>query len=237
MDKALALSKTINEDNFCVLAQQQQLGQGTQGRIWHSPKGNFYATYGFNKKDYQFEKNGQIALIALIAGIAVAEILTAYNIDIGLKWSNDLIIDDKKTGGILCIIHDNYIMIGIGINFISDDNNKLYQQGFFPSTFIRCYFDISFFDLAQKLGNYLKNNFDIYTQQGFTPFQQAWQNYSAFCNRLITVELPDKSLKTGIDSGIDAQGRLIIHTQKGIEYFHSVRIVKVERNERIMMSL
>ena len=53
-----------------------------------------------------------------------------FNIDIKLKWPNDLMTDDsKKTGGIIChYIDQNKIIVGLGINFTLPTNTYSYNS-------------------------------------------------------------------------------------------------------------
>ena len=59
--------------------------------------------------------------IPIISALAINNALSLFNIRVKIKYPNDLIIDDKKIGGILCESkirgkHLKHIVIGIGIN-------------------------------------------------------------------------------------------------------------------------
>lgn len=56
-------------------------------------------------------------LLPLAAGIAVRDaIAEATGVEAGLKWPNDLWIDDRKVAGLLCERIDGVDLIGVGIN-------------------------------------------------------------------------------------------------------------------------
>jgi BirA family transcriptional regulator, biotin operon repressor / biotin---[acetyl-CoA-carboxylase] ligase len=52
-----------------------------------------------------------LPLVPLLAGIAAARV-----IDCGLKWPNDVLIDDRKVGGILVESSDGVVVVGFGLN-------------------------------------------------------------------------------------------------------------------------
>lgn len=221
MGVAREILKKTCDDIYCVLAKSQENGIGTHARKWHSPAGNFYATYCFKNVSQDL-----LAKISLISGISVVQSLKDYAIDAALKWTNDIIIQDKKVGGILCEFYDNALCIGIGINFkvnpVTDDKTAL-----FSSDKIDDALDIDYFEFAKILGLRLSNHLNLLKNNGFGNFIPLWRNYAAFYNRQIAVVLPDETIKIGIDKGINDDGCLLLATQSGIEYFYSARITKV----------
>jgi BirA family biotin operon repressor/biotin-[acetyl-CoA-carboxylase] ligase len=208
-------------DMFCVLAKTQEAGIGTQGRQWESPIGNFYATFCF--KNYEHELLTQSAIIT---GICVAQSLKKYGIDAQLKWTNDIIINDKKIGGILCDFLSGVLYIGIGINFkinpISDNKTSLLHSDKIDENL-----DIDYLEFAKILGISILDNLKILKSNGFEYFVDVWRSYAAFYNRYINVECPDSTIKTGIDKGINHKGFLCLETENGMEYLYSARIIKV----------
>lgn len=213
--------KTSVESVFCVLAKAQESGIGTNGRQWHSPIGNFYATYCFKNCSQEL-----LTKISLVSGVAVVQALKTYSVDAALKWTNDIIINDKKVGGILCQFYDNALLIGIGLNFKVNPMNET-QGAFFQSDTISECLDIDYSEFATILGKHLKHHLTALETDGFEHFIQIWHDYAAFRNREIEVQLPNDSIKKGIDKGINHDACLLLETQSGIEYFYSARITKV----------
>jgi BirA family biotin operon repressor/biotin-[acetyl-CoA-carboxylase] ligase len=88
----------------CVL---QTAGRGREQRTWLSSRGKgLYSSFGFNLAARQY-----LNLLPLIAGFSVIETLqTASGIrdmDLGLKWPNDVLCRGEKIAGILI---ENIIM-------------------------------------------------------------------------------------------------------------------------------
>ena len=91
--------------NDCILALQQTGGKGRGNRVWESPPGGLYLSI----------ISPRHPLLPFIAGISVIQTLGRDN-RLRLKWPNDIILDGKKVGGILCEDDDKSAVVGIGIN-------------------------------------------------------------------------------------------------------------------------
>lgn len=102
-----------------VLARQQSAGRGRLGRQWVSPADSgIYASFLLRPET---EALPNLSTITLAVGVACARaIQNSAGIDVGLKWVNDLVVDGRKLGGILCEMSarpsGNALIIGIGIN-------------------------------------------------------------------------------------------------------------------------
>ena len=89
-----------------VLAIKQSEGRGRRGNTWSSNSGGFYFSFtSLNNR-----------LLPFIVGISVVESLVNIKDDIKLKWPNDIILNGKKLGGILCENYGDYTITGIGLN-------------------------------------------------------------------------------------------------------------------------
>jgi BirA family biotin operon repressor/biotin-[acetyl-CoA-carboxylase] ligase len=98
-----------------VLADQQTAGRGRQGHAWASPPGGLYLSVLMRPR---FRPGG---LIPLAAGVAVAEALAEQGLTAQLKWPNDVLIGDRKLGGILAESAAGdagleWVVVGVGIN-------------------------------------------------------------------------------------------------------------------------
>ena len=92
-----AKDKKLLKNFLIVISEEQTAGRGRQGKQWYSPdSGNIYMTIKFKDKN-------NIPL-SLIIGLLVSESIdnvSGKQINAGLKWPNDLLIDNKKICGIL----------------------------------------------------------------------------------------------------------------------------------------
>lgn len=101
-----------------AIALQQHAGRGQWGRQWHSPVGGLYLSIAL-EPNLAVEDSAQLTL-ASAWGIATA--LRQHSIPVQLKWLNDLVIQDRKLGGILTetrLQHGKIkkAVIGVGLNY------------------------------------------------------------------------------------------------------------------------
>jgi len=100
-----------------VVADEQVAGRGRQGRRWHSPPGTG-VWLGYLCRP---QHGGERGVTALRAGLALTEALATLGVEASIKWPNDVVIRDRKAGGILCEgrwsrDHLQWMAIGIGVN-------------------------------------------------------------------------------------------------------------------------
>jgi BirA family biotin operon repressor/biotin-[acetyl-CoA-carboxylase] ligase len=97
-----------------VLADEQVRGRGREGRRWHSPRGTGILL-GYLHRPADDPIAG---VLALRVGLAVGEALSALGLAPRLKWPNDVLVADKKVGGILCEARtalDGAVWVGVGV--------------------------------------------------------------------------------------------------------------------------
>jgi BirA family biotin operon repressor/biotin-[acetyl-CoA-carboxylase] ligase len=106
-----------------VIAEKQLIGRGRVGREW---KSNNSEGLWFSIILRPALEPEEVQLITLAASVAVVEaIQETQGIVCGIKWPNDIILNNCKLGGILTELsaelgHINYIVVGIGINVNQD---------------------------------------------------------------------------------------------------------------------
>ncbi|WP_413163566.1 biotin--[acetyl-CoA-carboxylase] ligase [Capilliphycus salinus ALCB114379] len=101
-----------------VIASQQTAGRGQWGRQWQSSQGGLYLSLAYDPKILA----SQQAQLTLCSAWGIATILRDYDIPVRLKWPNDLILTERKLGGILTetkVSNGQIIqaVIGVGINW------------------------------------------------------------------------------------------------------------------------
>ncbi len=123
---AIALAEADSLDGTIVVAEVQTAGRGRRGRLWHSPHGrHIYCSIIFRIAD---ERSAWITWIPLVSALAAAEaIFDTARLPVLLKWPNDLLVSDRKIGGILCEKVGrqgrSVVVIGIGLNINCDETD------------------------------------------------------------------------------------------------------------------
>lgn len=113
-------SGKIKKDKILV-AREQTNGHGTNDRNFLSKK-NLGIYFSF----LHFYNNGdEIKFLTQKVAVAVYNtFFDIFNIELSMKWLNDLLYNEKKVCGILCknCIKYNAVIIGIGIDLFCDNN-------------------------------------------------------------------------------------------------------------------
>lgn len=87
-----------------IVSLQQTKGKGRHGRVWFSPIGGLWFSVIVYPKSLPATYAGQIPLVA---GVAIASAIREQeSLPITLKWPNDLMLSNKKAGGILAEIRN-----------------------------------------------------------------------------------------------------------------------------------
>lgn len=115
--KAKELAKNNCIDGTLVIANEQYSGVGRFKRKWVSPKGGLWFSIILKPTI----NPQQAPKLTLIAAYSLFKALNKLNLNINIKWPNDLLINNKKFCGILTEMtygrnNINYIILGIGIN-------------------------------------------------------------------------------------------------------------------------
>ena len=102
-----------------AVADMQTAGRGRRGRTWESPPGSSIYMSILLRPDII---PGAAPMLTLVMACSVAEgISDCENVDVRIKWPNDVIAGGKKLVGILTemstqIDYINHVTIGVGIN-------------------------------------------------------------------------------------------------------------------------
>ncbi|MDR3598744.1 biotin--[acetyl-CoA-carboxylase] ligase [Clostridium sp.] len=125
--KAKELGQQNIEDGSLIIAERQTLGSGRFNRQWVSPNGGLWFTIVLRPEIPPTEA----PKITQIAAASIYKALKEFNIDITIKWPNDIILNNKKLCGILaemkCDMDSvHYLVLGIGmnVNITEDDLNE-----------------------------------------------------------------------------------------------------------------
>ncbi|WP_373543263.1 biotin--[acetyl-CoA-carboxylase] ligase [Chamaesiphon sp.] len=123
------LSQLVTEENVAVgtivIAKKQTAGRGQRERKWDSAEGGLYLSLLISP-DLQAIDIHQLT-IGIIWGIVHQ--LRLQGIPVAIKWPNDLMLADRKLGGILTetrISHGKVqsAIVGVGINYANSIGDK-----------------------------------------------------------------------------------------------------------------
>jgi BirA family biotin operon repressor/biotin-[acetyl-CoA-carboxylase] ligase len=111
-DEVAALAEGGAPEGLWVRAERQTGGRGRQGRDWQSPPGNLYASTLVRLQP----GDPPAHTLALVAAVALHELVSPSCPWARIKWPNDLLVDGAKLAGILLERSGDAVVIGIGVN-------------------------------------------------------------------------------------------------------------------------
>lgn len=123
MEVAMQLGLKMAPSGTLVVAESQTKGKGRLGRNWFSPKyKGIYASLIIRPRLLP----SQAPILTLLCAVSICEaIKEVVSVDVSIKWPNDLLLGNKKIGGILTELNAemdeiNFLVIGIGLNVNND---------------------------------------------------------------------------------------------------------------------
>ena len=205
-----------------IRADKQSAGRGRRGRDWTSETGNLFCS-GLYSLEGMLHQSAQMSFVAALALADTLEHYVPKDL-ISLKWPNDVLLDGKKTAGILLesgqTHHQKWMVVGIGVNLTHHPKGTE-----FPATHVMEHIPAR--DLegpepimtgAQAVLAILSNRFDhwrhILGTRGFEPIGQAWTARAHNLPGPVTVRLPNENF-AGEALGLDANGALRVSLADG----------------------
>lgn len=120
-DEVKRRAATGAQEGLCVFAGTQEHGRGRRGRDFLSPPGAGLYCSILLRPHCALEELFQLTAWAAVAVCVAIERCTGHSI--GIKWTNDLVLEQKKLGGILTELNlelessaPQALILGIGLN-------------------------------------------------------------------------------------------------------------------------
>ena len=118
-DRARAAAEAGAPDGAVILAEVQTSGRGQRGRVWLAPPGACLLMSTILRPQLPAADAHLLTMLAACATAAAVE--SVADLACPLKWPNDLVVGERKVGGILVetsFLGDalEYAVVGIGLN-------------------------------------------------------------------------------------------------------------------------
>ncbi|MDE0331248.1 MAG: biotin--[acetyl-CoA-carboxylase] ligase [Nitrospinae bacterium] len=217
-DLVSARAREGEPGGLVIRAISQTRGRGRRGRSWFSPPGSGLYFSALLRPDGKTEIS---SLLTLLLGVAAAEGLAeAASLRVGLKWPNDLRVNGKKIGGILCEYLEPpdqppAVVAGLGVNITTSEADfppELYESassillsgGRVPDAepLLRL--------ILRRIAFWYKE----YESNGFGAIRDQWLRICDNLGEETSVRVLDETF-SGINNGIDEAGRLLLEKADG----------------------
>lgn len=115
----LARAMADEEEGLVALARHQSAGRGRLDRRWEAPKDASLLASVLLRRDLGAH-DAQLATVAVALSVRSA-LVRLCGVRPSLKWPNDLVVNDKKIGGLLAEASrspekGSFIVVGVGVN-------------------------------------------------------------------------------------------------------------------------
>jgi BirA family biotin operon repressor/biotin-[acetyl-CoA-carboxylase] ligase len=214
---ALELAEKAPEGTV-VIGDSQDKGRGRLGRAWISPPGiNIYMSIILRPQVRP--KDG--SLITIMSAVACATALrNITGLKITTKWPNDLMINNKKVGGILTELKTQQqkitaAIVGIGIN-VNIDVSAFPEDMQEAVTSLKNEAGAPYArePLVSEILNEMDRWYKTLTTLKKEAIVQTWQSLTSTLGREVVVITPHETLK-GMAESIDNDGMLLLRLSSG----------------------
>jgi BirA family biotin operon repressor/biotin-[acetyl-CoA-carboxylase] ligase len=199
-----------------VTAAEQTGGRGRQGRSWTAPAGGALL-YSALLRPLE-ERHAMLPLAVPLAVCEAAEAL-APDLECGVKWPNDVLVEGRKLAGVLIEARprDGWAVIGVGLNLtiaadefppeLRDTATSLFPgPGAVP--FAR------HTDIRNSSAEVLSERLGAWVDAGPDEVLAAWRKRDALLGREIAWD-DGTATRTGVADGVDERGYLLVRLADG----------------------
>ena len=219
----------VEENNIhgtIIITENQTKGRGQKTKTWRMVPGKSLVFSLILSKNYPIDYSG---LISLSVSLALIESLNKRGLDTKLKWPNDLFINGKKIGGILCEtkiekskIKNMVIGVGVNVNESIAEHDKSIQKN------LTTMFEVSKHPHQRELivAEFI-NSFELLLNKlSVEPYQiiEAWLDKCMHLNENILFLQNDKILE-GVFCGLDDNGFAKIKVNNKVKSYNSINLI------------
>ncbi len=205
-----------------VVSERQTKGRGRMGRKWHSPdrQGIYCSIILYPKIDPSLAPG-----LSLMAAVALAETIKEYNKPmVQIKWPNDVLLNGKKTAGILTelsaeIGRTHHVVVGVGINIKQKQENLPEEiRTSATSLVMGLKREINRVEFLRKFLLAFEKEYAVFRKKGFEGIRAKMLKLSCLMGKEIRLRSARK-IYSGRVVDIDHTGRLVLETGEGPKSF------------------
>jgi BirA family biotin operon repressor/biotin-[acetyl-CoA-carboxylase] ligase len=226
---ALELARDGEPEGIVVVADHQTAGRGRRSRAWVAPPGASLLVSVLLRPPA-----GVAGAVTMAVAVAMAEaVADLAGVEAGLKWPNDLVVDDRKLAGILAeadwpagaamsagwrapAAHERVpVVVGVGLNVSWPDRSEAGELADTATALNWLGADVDRADLLVAFLRRLDARYDELVRSGSADsIMGDWRRRSATLGRRVRVDTgPDDVEGTAVD--VTDEGHLVVETLEG----------------------
>lgn len=198
-----------------VVTPRQERGRGRGEKVWKSDSGTMTATFAL-----PVDEGHPPHHLPLIAGVAVREacvVLLGETVaeSVQLKWPNDVMIGGKKVAGLLCERVEGVDLVGVGLN-VTTKIGRLPEAVRGRATSLELAGrKPTMTEVLLAVAAQLRKATEV--REPFTAVLRRYDAHHLLPGKRVTIRPPHAEAVVGRCEGLDAQGRLLVRTARGVE--------------------
>ena len=204
------------------VALHQFAGRGRHGRRWHDARGRALL---FSVVTPWMRDPVTAPAVTLACGISVAEALRQRGIEARLKWPNDLLLSGRKLGGILAELAFDpqgraSLVVGVGVNLCLDPETRVaidQPAAALDERIMEARLVSEREAWIALLARSVLEAMEGFERDGFAPFRERFEGLFAYAGRPVVLIQAGLPTLTGVPTGIDGEGRLLLSTDHGVQ--------------------
>jgi len=215
-DWALAAGRDGAPDRTVAVADFQRRGRGRLDRRWEAPPGSALLCSVLLRAVLGAEDRHLCAVAVALAARQACGVVAG--LDVGLKWPNDLVVGDKKLGGILAEsdggtddVGATAVVVGLGLNLTWDGPAEAGGTSILAATGTGVDRDALLAAYLDALGARVD---DLRSAKGRAALVREYRARLVTIGRRVAVQLHDASFEgTALD--VTDRGHLVVATDAG----------------------
>ncbi len=228
-DIAEEKARSGEKEGTVVFAEYQSKGRGRLGRLWRSEKSkNLLCSVILRPQIHPSVSS----ILTVLVALSVCEILRKYGLSPLIKWPNDVMVKNKKIGGILTEIKTEadlveYVILGIGIN-VNSEMRKMNPDiaGTSTSVFDECGYRVDRIEAGRNLLAALDKRYKHVKNKKPGALIKEYIDYSSTLGNIVDIKVGSRTVH-GYAQGFDDTGALIIRKDdNSIEKVNSGELVR-----------
>jgi BirA family biotin operon repressor/biotin-[acetyl-CoA-carboxylase] ligase len=194
-----------------IWALEQTEGRGRRGRSWSSPPGNLYLSL-ILRPDLAPAEAAQIGFVTAVALAETLRPLLSQQVELALKWPNDVLVGRRKISGILPEAlagaeggRIEALVLGIGVNVASHPEGTAWPATDLATAGVR----VGLEALLERLAAALDRWVGLWRRDGFSPVRDRWMSLALARGEPVELRLDGRVL-AGRFLEIDPEGALVL---------------------------
>ncbi|MBO3745136.1 biotin--[acetyl-CoA-carboxylase] ligase [Streptosporangiaceae bacterium NEAU-GS5] len=197
-------------EGVVLIAEAQTSGRGRMGRVWSAPARAGLTFSMLLRPQVPLVRQGWLTLLTGLA--AASAVRRLAEVDVRLKWPNDLLVGERKLAGVLAERIDGAVVVGMGLNVslrtaelpVERATSLALEEGACVDR------DPVLRAVLREIESHYRDWVEAEGDPEASGLRPAYLAACATIGQEVRVELPGERILGGVATGVDRAGHLIV---------------------------